>query len=340
MWDYKVAHVLPIRESLRNVDWYLEFGDLEPNVMVDKFTETILSITAENVPNRVITVNEKDPPWITKEIKTAIRRKHRIYNKYIKRRSKQEDWEQVKIVRNQTTHLIDDAKENYFKSLGKKLTDLNTGIKLAKSINRLLNKKKFTNIPPLLENDIFVTNVQTKTTIFNDFFAKQCSLLENEAVLPALFPRTSLILEDIEVSPRQILELIRSLDSNKAHGCDDVSISLLKICDEVIVLPLKLIYTNCLVKVVYPNLWKKANVLPIHKKQSRQQTKNYRPISFLPFCGKLFEKTNIWPNLHSSSRKQFVVSQTIWISTWWFHNKSAPFDHQWNTGWVKKSIHA
>ena len=82
--------------------------------MVDKSTEIILSIIAESVPNRVISVNEKDPIWITKEVKTAIRRKH------IKRGSKQEDWEQVRIVRNQTTHLIDEAKDNYFKSLGKK----------------------------------------------------------------------------------------------------------------------------------------------------------------------------------------------------------------------------
>ena len=62
MRDYKVADVLPIRESLMNIDWYLEFGGHEPNVMVDKFTEVILSIIAENVPNRVITVNEKDHP--------------------------------------------------------------------------------------------------------------------------------------------------------------------------------------------------------------------------------------------------------------------------------------
>ena len=35
---------------------------------------------------------------------------------------------------------------------------------------------------------------------------------------------------------------------------------------------------------------KKANILPIHKKESRQLTKNYRPISLLPICGKIFEK--------------------------------------------------
>ena len=146
------------------------------------------------------------------------------------------------------------------------------------------------NIPPLLENDVFVTNVQTKTTIFNDFFVKQCFILENNVVLPELFPRTSLIPEDIEVSSRKILELIRSLDSNKSHGCDDVSISMLKIFNEAIVLPLKLIYTNCVEKGVYPNLWKEANVLPSHKKEIRQLTKNYRPISLLSICGKLFEK--------------------------------------------------
>ena len=58
-------------------------------------------------------------------------------------------------------------------------------------------------------------------------------------VLPTLFSTTSLILEDIEVSPRKILEFNCSLDTNKADGYVDVSISMLKICDEAIVLPLE-----------------------------------------------------------------------------------------------------
>ena len=40
----------------------------------------------------------------------------------------------------------------------------------------------------------------------------------------------------------------------------------------------------------FPNNWKKANVLPVHKKESRQIKKNYRPISLLPIGGKIFEK--------------------------------------------------
>ena len=40
----------------------------------------------------------------------------------------------------------------------------------------------------------------------------------------------------------------------------------------------------------YPDLWKLANVTPIFKKEDKQLVKNYRPISLLPICGKIFEK--------------------------------------------------
>ena len=35
---------------------------------------------------------------------------------------------------------------------------------------------------------------------------------------------------------------------------------------------------------------KKTNIAPIHKKGDKQTIKNYRPVSLLPICGKLFER--------------------------------------------------
>ena len=86
------------------------------------------------------------------------------------------------------------------------------------------------------------------------------------------------------------LSIIRSLDPQKAHGWDAISINMIKLCDIEIVRPLYLIYTECLETGRFLSSWKKANVLPIYRKEDRQLKKNYRPISLLTICGKIFEK--------------------------------------------------
>ena len=65
---------------------------------------------------------------------------------------------------------------------------------------------------------------------------------------------------------------------------------MIKMCDESIVFPLKLIFESALKFGVYPDKWKKAKVIPVHKKESKNLLKNYSPISLLPVCGKIFEK--------------------------------------------------
>ena len=52
---------------------------------------------------------------------------------------------------------------------------------------------------------------------------------------------------------------------------------------------LKVIFENCLRTRLFTNHWKKANVVPIHKKGDKQVIQNYRPVSLLPICGKIFE---------------------------------------------------
>ena len=73
---------------------------------------------------------------------------------------------------------------------------------------------------------------------------------------------------------------------------------MLLLCDNSVVLPLKIIFHNILVTSTYPDLWKLANITPIFKKGDKRWIKNYRPISLLPICGKIFEKI-IFNNLYS-----------------------------------------
>ena len=94
----------------------------------------------------------------------------------------------------------------------------------------------------------------------------------------------------INFSTDDILKIIRNLDPNKAHRHDMISIRMIKICDTSICRPLKLIFQSCLESGKFPAEWKKANVVPVHKKGDKQILKNYRPISLLPIAGKIFER--------------------------------------------------
>ena len=81
--------------------------------------------------------------------------------------------------------------------------------------------------------------------------------------------------------------LMHSLNINKAHGYDNLSIRLLKLCDSSIVKPLLMTFKNCLQSGSFPNNWKKSNVVPINKKGDKQLLQNCWPISLLPICGKI-----------------------------------------------------
>jgi len=189
IWNYSKANTSLIRELISDIDWQSRFAGLGVNEMTELFTDTIFAILSANIPNKVIKCNDKDPPWITPELKTAIKRKHRVFRKYKDRGRRLEDWNLVKEVRNKTSRLITKAKENYFSTMGRKLSDPAQGIKAYWAIlNRLINKKKTLNIPPLLENEIFVTNLQTKADILNEHFVQQCSTIVNSSTLPNYQP--------------------------------------------------------------------------------------------------------------------------------------------------------
>ena len=71
---------------------------------------------------------------------------------------------------------------------------------------------------------------------------------------------------DFEISEQKILNVIRSLNPNKAHSWDEISIRMIKLSDNSLVTPLKIIFTNSLKQGVFPGIWKIANVVPVHKK--------------------------------------------------------------------------
>ena len=99
------------------------------------------------------------------------------------------------------------------------------------------------------------TDFTKKANLFNDFFATQCTPVNNSNVLPSTISfKTHSTLSSISFEKEDILKIIRNLKVNKAHGHDDISIRTLKIYDSEIVEPLLLIYKSCIDSGIFPGL--------------------------------------------------------------------------------------
>ena len=137
-------------------------------------------------------------------------------------------------------------------------------------INTVLNKAKIPIIPPLLENGLFITDFTEKAQLFNDYFILQCMTIDTGSEIPLETLRNPISISDFIISDEKILKIIRSLNPNKAHGWDEISIRMIKLSDVSLVTPLKIIFTNCLRRGIFPAIWKCANVVPVHKKNEKK----------------------------------------------------------------------
>ena len=73
---------------------------------------------------------------------------------------------------------------------------------------------------------------------------------------------------------------------------------MIKLSDPALVIPLKIIFTNCLRNGLFPQIWKYANVVPVHKKNEKNLKGKYGPISLLPVFRKIFKRI-IFDSLYS-----------------------------------------
>ena len=97
----------------------------------------------------------------------------------------------------------------------------------------------------------------------------QCTPINNSSVLPPLEYKTNGRLAAVNIKEDDIYLILKNLNPEKAHGWDNISIRMIQLCEKVIVELLPILFLPFLEERVYPDDWKKSNVVPIHKKESK-----------------------------------------------------------------------
>ena len=127
-------------------------------------------------------------------------------------------------------------------------------------------------IPPLLVNDKLITEFEAKANIFNEYFASQCTTINDNSVLPSTLNHlTDDKLSSFNISSGVIFQLIKNLDPSKAHRHNEISLKMLKLCTHSICKPLTLLFGNCgklMEKLMFNSIFNfidARNMLSVHQ---------------------------------------------------------------------------
>lgn len=119
---------------------------------------------------------------------------------------------------------------------------------------------------------------------------------------------SSVDIPTIEIVASKILRLLKTLDCNKSAGPDGIHPHFITNCADSLVYPISFLFGRSIGEGVMPKIWKSATITPVHKKGSKREITNYRPISKLCVFAKIFEKL-VHDQLYDALKHSFLPQQ-------------------------------
>ena len=225
------------------------------------------------------------------KIRRLIRKRKRSYKIALSSNSPS-DWLKFRRLRNKSVNACRIAKKKYLSKLTASLRDKSNLYRNSwwNTIKSLIGiSRKSNSIPALLCNGIQYVSAVDKAMLFNDYFTAQSTVNDTHSQIPPnQIPDNKL--SNIIITETDVRDVLLSLDTSKATGPDLLNPRLLKEGANELASPLCILFNSSLQLGIFPNSWKIANVIPVHKKNEKNDVKNYRPISLLSIVGKVMER--------------------------------------------------
>ena len=297
-------------------DWKSVFQAYDVNDKVRSFTNSIIEILDETIPETTIRVHVSDKPWMTSYIKREIKARQKAYTTGNMTKYRQ--------LADKIIVLIKKAKAKYYASKiqSKRQQD---SANWHRSISQLAG----------------FDGASSNNNLFPDGTVDTAEILQNAFTKPWLnLPETTIPrLEDIATSLREenpptpsiglVKAALKQLNPKKATGSDKIPGWVLKrYCEELAPVVHDIICAS-IVQCKYPTAYKHALVTPVAKvKPPRDIDNDFRQISILPQMAKVLEKLQLKLNLpslrlnenqHAFTSKRSTVTALASITQNWFN---------------------
>ena len=274
----------------------------------------IKEILDEHAPMKSKKVRPFTPPFMNNALRKSIMTKTRLRNRFMKIKKKS-DWEIYRLQRNKTTKIRRSSIKKYFEE---RCDGGPKNIHFYKTIKPFLSAKHHISTTLMIQNDRdLLTDPIEVANLMNVFFANIAENIGNDKDLPSSAEYTSTEafvdkalnyhqnhpsvtnIKDNNCSvnfkfkhtdEKSVSKIIKQLDPKKATGFDKIPAKALIAGYDILAAPLTRLYNKCVDTSSFPKEAKKAEVIPIYKKENALLKKNHRPVSILPSTSKVLEK--------------------------------------------------
>jgi len=304
-FNFSQANFLQINEELISINWDQLQESNSHEDFVDVFYETVFQVVKRNVPLKAkyLPPSSKPHTSATKLIRTIARKRRKIRQridflntfqpfsptinklkgklKYLEVKSKDTILKNKNLKERKAIENIK-ANPRHFYSYAKKfskrkckvgplkVTDKHNSIKVIKHPKRMAD---------VLQNQF--------KSVFSDPSAIN---VDNYSSSSSPSDRATPSLESFDFSPADIAKAISEISSSSSAGEDGFPAILLKSCCESLAYPIFFVWKTSFSTGVIHKKFLTQMITPVHKKGSKANPENFRPISLTSHIVKIFER--------------------------------------------------
>jgi hypothetical protein len=290
VYDFHNANYVGINDALSNINWDELLNQQDINLTVQNFY-SILSSIIDNFTPKIVKRDKLSEPWLNKELRSLRNQRNKLY-KIIK----SAEAPNIEII-NEHRKLAEEFKVKSMTAYDEYVQEIGNNILYnPKKFFDFVNTKRKSNGYPhtMSSNGVTSSSPIEICNFFADKFQKvyrqSANNISNSNSSSSYPANDNILIQNLSLAIDDVFEAISNLDIKKGPGPDLLPPVFLYNCINNLCSPLTHIFNRSLSTGIFPDLWKTAFLIPIHKKGDKTIVDNHRGIAIQSTIPKVFDK--------------------------------------------------
>ena len=258
--------------AIQQLSWLDVYLSTDVNSAVQLMSDKITFILDTMAPMRTIQVRKKFAPWLSKATLDMMKQRDQL-QKLAADTQHRDDWKKFKCLRNKINNRLKFEEQKWQKF---KLDECGSDSKLVwKNVKGILNWQTSGAPSQLFYKGKLIQKPQELASAQNEFFLNKIeNIITNLppqvsdplSTLQSMMAGRTCSLNSVSVHPDEVEKVICSLSNSSSFGLDLIDTYTIKLIKIEILPALTHIINLSISSRVFPCSWKKAKIIPLHKK--------------------------------------------------------------------------